>query len=152
MWGRKLISSRSLLAFVFCFLLLPVFSTEPSLPPSPELSPLPSFPVSANLLDQPKPTGSPLTLNERTARQLEAWIVYHGMVKEYVTQVTDWSKQVTDSWEKAKASSTSYESAMKVQIKVRDDEIRQLKGDVVKFTLYGLGGGFLVGLVVGLVN
>ena len=150
MWGKRL-----LLLLCLFLLFAPVFTSEPeSLPPSPDFSSLPVFPISGNLTTMPKPTPTdkPLSLNERTARQLEAWIAYHGMVKEYVSQVNDWSKQVTDSWEKVKASSTSYEQAMKLQIAIRDDEIKKLKGDVLKFTAYGFAGGFLFGLAIGLMH
>lgn len=142
-------------ALFLCLLFAPAFTSGPeSLPLSPEFSPLPVFPISGNLttLPSPPPTDKPLTLNERTARQLEAWIAYYGTVTDYVTRVNDWSKQVADSWEKVKASSTNYEKAMKLQIKVRDDEIQRLKGDVVKFTAAGFASGLLVGFIIGILQ
>ena len=147
MWGKRLLLVLSLF-----LLFAPVFTSEPeSLPSSPDFSSLPVFPISGNLTTLPSPplTDKPLTLNERTARQLEAWIAYHGMVKEYVNQVETWSKSVTDSWNQVKASSTNYESRMKLQIQIRDDEIKKLKGDVLKFTAYGFGGGLLLGFLLG---
>lgn len=147
MWGKRL-----LLVLSLCLLFAPVFTSEPeSLPSSPDFSSLPVFPISGNLTTPPSPTPTdkPLTLNERTARQLEAWIAYHGMVKEYVSQVNDWSSKVTDSWNQVKASLTNYESKIQMQIKIRDDEIKKLKGDVVKFTVCGFGGGLLMGFLLG---
>lgn len=136
-------------------LLSPAFTSGPdSLPLSPDFSPLPVFPIIGNVttIPKPTPTDKPLTLNERTARQLEAWIEYYEEVKSYAATVETWSKQVADSWEKVKASSTNYEQAIKLQIKTRDDEIKHLKGDVIKYTAFGAVGGFITGLIVGLLQ
>ena len=132
------------------------FSQEPTSSPSVELpsallaQPLPEFPVADLVVVQPSPTptSAPLTLNERTARQLEAWIAYQQEVKAYVLRVNDWSSQVTNSWEAVKASSTNYEEATRAQIEARDDEIVKLHGDVIKYA----AGGFLVGLVAGFIS
>jgi hypothetical protein len=112
---------------------------------------LPVFPVAGNLLTipAPTPTGKSETLNERTARQLEAWIAYYGTVKDYVSRVNSWSAMVSDSWEKVKVSSTNYEAATQEQIKERDAEIVKLHGDVIKYAAGGflLGAGLIVGLM-----
>ena len=151
-----MITGKRYFSALYLFLLFaPAFTSGPeSLPSSPDFSSLPVFPISGNLttMPSPQPTDKPLTLNERTARQLEAWITYYGMVKEYVNQVETWSKQVADSWEKVKASSTNYEKAMFLQIEVRDDEIQRLKGDVVKFTAAGFASGLLVGFIIGILQ
>jgi len=116
--------------------------------------PLPEFPVNESLLSIPSPkqTNEQLPLNERTARQLEAWIAYQAEVKTYVLRVNDWSSQVTTSWNQVKASSTNYEASTQTQIKVRDTEIKKLGGNVVKYTivgfLVGAASGFISGLLV----
>jgi len=156
MCAKKLLFSLSL--FLFCSLL--AFSQGGnSSPQGVDLSallaqPLPEFPVNESLLSIPSPkqTNEQLTLNERTARQLEAWIAYQAEVKTYVLRVNSWSIKVTDSWNQVKTSSTNYESATQTQIKVRDTEIKRLGGNVVKYTivgfLVGAAGGFIAGLLV----
>ena len=147
-----------LLLFLFCSLL--AFSQGGnSSPQGVDLlallaQPLPEFPVNESLLSIPSPkqTNEQLTLNERTARQLEAWIAYQAEVKTYVLRVNDWSSQVTTSWNQVKASSTNYEASTQTQIKVRDTEIKKLGGNVVKYTivgfLVGAASGFISGLLV----
>jgi len=156
MCAKKLLFSLSL--FLFCSLL--AFSQGGnSSPQGVDLlallaQPLPEFPVNESLLSIPSPkqTNEQLTLNERTARQLEAWIAYQAEVKTYVLRVNDWSSQVTTSWNQVKASSTNYEASTQTQIKVRDTEIKKLGGNVVKYTivgfLVGAASGFISGLLV----
>ena len=156
MCAKKLLFLLSL--FLFCSLL--AFSQGGnSSPQGVDLlallaQPLPEFPVNESLLSIPSPkqTNEQLTLNERTARQLEAWIAYQAEVKTYVLRVNDWSSQVTTSWNQVKASSTNYEASTQTQIKVRDTEIKKLGGNVVKYTivgfLVGAASGFISGLLV----
>ena len=156
MCAKKLLFLLSL--FLFCSLL--AFSQGGnSSPQGVDLlallaQPLPEFPVNESLLSIPSPkqTNEQLPLNERTARQLEAWIAYQAEVKTYVLRVNDWSSQVTTSWNQVKASSTNYEASTQTQIKVRDTEIKKLGGNVVKYTivgfLVGAASGFISGLLV----
>lgn len=147
----------SLLLLLFLFSALPALSQEKTesllseLPSELLAQPLPVFPVSENLLSipSPTPTEKPETLNERTALQLEAWIAYQQEVKAYVLKVNNWSSQVTTSWNQVKVSSTNYESATKNQIETRDTEIKNLKGDRIKYAAIGFVSGIATGLLIG---
>lgn len=148
---------KSVFLLVLCLSFsLSAFSLEPTSSPSGGLpsellaQSLPEFPVAGLVVVQPSPmpTENPLTLNERTARQLEAWIAYYGTVTDYVTRVQNWSETVLTSWEAVKVSSTNYDRQIKIQLQARDDEIVKLHGDVIKYSATGL----LVGLVAGFIS
>jgi len=89
-----------------------------------------------------------MTLEQRQAATLKAWI-------EYYKAVTIWQEQVKASWNKAKDSYEKSDSARLKQIESRDIEIAALKDQLRQAQaaawIAGLGGavtGFIVDRIV----
>ena len=84
-----------------------------------------------------------MTLEQRQAATLKAWI-------EYYKAVTIWQESVKASWNKAKTSYEKAESARVKQIESRDIEIavlkEQLKQTKAAAFLSGIGG-FVAGVI-----
>jgi len=66
-------------------------------------------------------------------------------------KVSDWSIQVQDSWNQVKASSKRQDEAVQKSLDARDDEIRKMKFDRLKYGAIGLAAGVVIGFLGGVI-